>query len=117
MNKPARMLMLAGVVALLIGAFLAFAGGPPGADAALEAKCRANMTARNADAALLAQCKEAAFATAMTATDANAAARAISAANNSEIGGNALAMFLMGFGVVLLLVGFAKARKGQDRLS
>ncbi len=89
MNKPARMLMLAGVVALLIGAFLALAGGPP----------------------------EAAFATAMTATYANAAARAIRAANNSEIGGNALAMFLMGFGIVLLLVGFAKARKGQDRLS
>lgn len=111
MKNTARMLMLTGAIALLIGAILGFTGGPPEADAALAAQCRTKMTAQNADTALLAQCKEVAFATAMTATDANAAAKAISAANNSEIGGNSFAMFLMGLGVVLLVVGFLQKRK------
>jgi hypothetical protein len=47
----------------------------------------------------------------MTATDANAAARAISASNNSEIGGNALGMFLLGLGLVLTVVGALGWRK------
>lgn len=113
MKNSARMLMLIGAIALLIGAILGFAGGPREADAALAAQCRTKMAARSADAALIDQCKEVAFATAMTATDANAAAQAISAANRGEIGGNAFAMFLMGFGVVLLAVGFLQGRRRQ----
>ena len=111
MKNKARLLMLAGVIALLIGGILWLAGGPPQADAALLARCQANMAARNADASLVVQCKDVAFATAMTATDATAAAQAISAANNSEVGGNSLAMFLMGLGAVLLVAGFVQERK------
>lgn len=113
MKNTARMLMFVGTIALLIGAILGFAAGPREADAALAAQCQTKMAARNADAALMDQCKEVAFATAMTATEANAAAQAISAANRSEIGANALAMFLMGFGVVLLAIGFLQGRRRQ----
>lgn len=60
---------------------------------------------------MIAQCDETAFATAMTATDADAAARSISAANNSEIGGNAAAMFLIGLGLVLVIGGIVLQRK------
>lgn len=111
MKNKAQLLMLAGLIALLIGGMLSFTGGPPAADAALVARCQATMTARNAEAFLLAQCKDVAFATAMTATDANAAAQAISAANRQEIGGNSLSMFLMGLGAVLLVAGFLQRRK------
>lgn len=106
--------MLSGAIALLIGGILGFAGGLREADATLAAQCRTKMAAQNAETALLGQCKEVAFATAMTATDANAAAKAISAANNSEISGNSFVMFLMGLGVVLLVVGFLQGRKRQS---
>lgn len=113
MKKKALMLMLAGVIALLIGATLSLTGGPPAADAALAAQCQTKLAARTSDASLLAQCKDVAFATAMTATDATAAAQAISAANSREIGGNSFAMLLMGLGAALLVGGFLQGRKRQ----
>ena len=111
MKNKARLLMLAGLVALLIGGVLRFTGGPPAADAALVARCQRTMAARNAEASLLAQCKDAAFATAVTATDAASAAQAIGAANRQEIGSHSLSMFLMGLGAVLLVTGFLQERK------
>ena len=101
-NKPS-MVFLLGLVLLAIGGIMSLAGGPPRANAAAVAQCRERMADQGAD--MLAKCDEAAFATAMTATDGDSAARAISAANTSEIGGNALAMFLMGIGAALTIGG------------
>jgi hypothetical protein len=111
MIKGPRMLMAAGVLALLVGVVLTLAGGrPPPADAAMAAQCRARFQGQ---AEMQQRCGEAAFATAMTATDANAAAKAISAANTSEVGGNTLAMFILGLGVALLLAGVLQMRKAR----
>jgi hypothetical protein len=101
--------MIAGIVLLALGAFLSFAGGPPKADTAQTAQCRERM--RDQGAEMLARCDEAAFATAMTATDADQAAASISASNNQEIGGNALGMFLLGLGLVMTLAGLLALRK------
>jgi hypothetical protein len=111
MKKPSLLLLTLGVISLLIGGVMALRGGPPAADAQLAQACRTEMARRNADASMIQQCDEAAFATAMTATDANDAARSISAANNSEVGSNALAMFLIGVGVALLVAGILLRRK------
>jgi hypothetical protein len=105
MKKNPLLLIAIGLVCLLIGGVMKVTGGPLHADAALVAQCRQSMTARGGDADLAAKCKETTFATAMTATDANAAARTISAANQSEIGGGMVAMFLLGIGLVLLIGG------------
>ncbi|MES2183471.1 MAG: hypothetical protein V4505_02900 [Pseudomonadota bacterium] len=110
MLKNPRLLMVAGILALLIGAVLSVAGGPPKADAAMAAQCR---TRFDGQADMQKRCDEAAFATAMTATDAAAAAKAISAANTSEVGGNSLAMFIIGLGVALLLAGVLQMRKAR----
>lgn len=114
MKNKAQLLMLAGLVALVIGGVLNFTGRPPAADAALMVQCQTAMAARNAEASLLAQCKDVAFATAVTATDATSAAQAISAANSQEVGGNLLSMFLMGLGAVLLVAGFFQGRTQKD---
>lgn len=92
-----------GILLLAIGAFISFGNGPPAADPASAAACRERF--RDQGQEMLARCDEAAFATAMTATDANDAAAAISASNNQEIGGNAMGMFLIGIGLVLTLAG------------
>ena len=105
MKKNPLILIVLGLLLLGVGVGLSFTGGAPRADPALVARCQDTMKARGADAATVAQCNETAFATAMTATDAQAAARNISAANNSEIGGNALAMFLIGLGLALAIAG------------
>jgi hypothetical protein len=113
MNRNSLILIVLGVIALAAGAVMQFTGGPPKADAALVERCRAEMATRGADAAMTAKCDETAFATAMTATDADAAARSISAANGSEIGGNMISMFLIGLGLVLLLGGvIARHKRG-----
>ncbi|MES2058372.1 MAG: hypothetical protein V4564_20715 [Pseudomonadota bacterium] len=110
MKNPVLLIVL-GLVLLAAGAVLSLTGGPPKADAAIAAQCRERMRDQPDMAA---KCDEAAFATAMTATDADSAARAISAANNSEIGGNTLAMFLLGLGVVLTGAGvFARWKRGN----
>lgn len=103
MKKNPLFLFALGVVLLIAGAFLSFGASAPQADAATVAKCQERMKDQGPE--MLGRCKEATFATAMTATDANAAARAISASNNSEVGGNALGMFLLGLGLVLLVAG------------
>jgi len=105
LKKNPLILIAIGVVLLAIGGFMQFSGGPPRADPALVQACETSMTERGADAALIAQCREAAFASAMTATDAESAARAISAANRSEVGGGALSMFMLGMGLALLVGG------------
>ncbi len=103
MRKNPLVLLVVGVILLIAGALLTFGGTAPAADPATVAKCQERMKDQGAE--MLGRCKESAFATAMTATDANAAARAISASNNSEIGGNALGMFLLGLGLVLAVAG------------
>jgi len=108
-KKNPLVLLVVGVILALAGALLAFGGTAPAADAATVAKCQERMKDQGAE--MLGRCRESAFATAMTATDANAAARAISASNNSEIGGNALGMFLLGLGLVLTVVGALGWRK------
>lgn len=109
MKKNPLVLLAVGIVLLIAGAFLSFGSAPPQADAAAVAQCQERMKDQGAE--MIGRCNEAAFATAMTATDANAAARAISASNNSEIGGNAFGMFLLGLGLVLTVVGGLAWRK------
>ena len=105
MKKNPLVLIAIGFVLLVIGGAMKFTGGPPHADAALVAQCRDNVTGRGGDAELMAKCDQTAFATAMTATDASAAARAISAANRTEVGGGMISMFLIGLGLALLAGG------------
>ncbi|MGY4398454.1 hypothetical protein ACVWZA_003662 [Sphingomonas sp. UYAg733] len=59
---------------------------PAKADPAIAAQCKGRMKDQGAD--MVAKCDEATFATAMTTTDTNEAARAISASNNSAIDSN-----------------------------
>jgi type II secretory pathway component PulM len=103
MKKNPSILLALGLLILAVGAVLSFSSGPPKAGSAIAAQCRERMKGQGAE--MVAKCDEAAFATAMTATDATAAARAISAANNSEIGSNSLAMFLIGIGSVFAALG------------
>lgn len=103
------LIVVLGLVLLAAGAFLQVTSGPPKANAAQAQQCRDRMKDSGAD--MVARCDEAAFASQMTATDADSAARAISAANASEIGGNALAMLLIGIGLALLVGGIVLSRK------
>lgn len=103
MKKYPAILALFGAAILVIGLILRLSGGPPRADAASIARCEERMRDQGAD--MMARCQESAFATAMTATDANAAALAISNANRSEIGGTMLSMALIGFGLALTVFG------------
>lgn len=103
MKKNPIVLLILGVALLAVGGFLTLNGGPPNADLAIVAQCQERV--RDQGAEMLAKCQEQAFATGMTATDANDAARAISAANNAEVGGNMLGMFLLGLGLVLTIFG------------
>lgn len=116
MKKNSIILIALGALLLAIGAVMSLTGGPPAADAALAQSCEQKMTAQGADAGLVAQCKETAFATAMTATDADVAARAISAANNGEIGGGMIAMFLIGVGLALVAGGIVVGLKKKDTI-
>lgn len=109
MKKNPLVLLVVGVILVIAGAFLTFGNSAPRADADTVAKCQERMKDQGTD--MRERCNESAFATAMTATDANAAARAISASNNSEIGGNALGMFLLGLGLVLTAAGAFAWRK------
>ena len=109
MKLNPRLLKAIGIVLLAAGAFMSFGGGPPKADPAMVAQCRERMKDQGTE--MLDRCQEAAFATAMTATDANLAAATISASNNQEIGGNAIGMFLLGIGLVFTLAGALAWRK------
>lgn len=111
MRNKALILIVIGLLLLGTGIFMKIGGGAPQADAALVARCQAEMKSRGADADMSARCTDTAFATAMTATDVNAAVRSISAANNSEVGSNGLAMFLIGLGGVLAVAGGLLYRK------
>lgn len=111
MKKNPFALIILGLLLLAGGIFMQFTGGAPKADSALAQRCRDEMKGRGADASMADRCSETAFATAMTATDAAAAARGISAANNSEVGNNALAMFLIGLGLVLTIAGVVLRNK------
>ncbi len=111
MQKNPLLLTILGLVLLGVGAVMQFTGGAPRADAALVLRCQEEMKARGADASMAKQCSETAFATAVTATDAQSAAQAISAANTSEIGSNGLAMFLIGIGLVFTIGGVVLRQK------
>jgi hypothetical protein len=87
-TKPIIWFVL-GLMLLVVGGLMSLTGGPAKADAVMASQCRERMKDQGSD--MLAKCGEKAFATAMTATDANSAAQAISAANNSEVGSNSLA--------------------------
>lgn len=109
MRQNPRLLLVMGIVLLALGAFMSFAGGSPKADRAQAAQCRERLQDQGAE--MLVRCDEAAFATAMTATDANQAAASISDSNSQEVGGNALGMFLFGLGLVMTLAGLLASRK------
>jgi hypothetical protein len=109
MKKNPVILFVLGLLLLAAGGLMSLTGGPPKADPARASQCRERMKDQGPD--MLAKCDESAFATAMTATDANSAAQAISAANNSEVGSNSLAMFLLGLGAVLTVAGLVTLRK------
>jgi hypothetical protein len=109
MKRNSLLIIILGLVLLAAGAFLQVTGGPPEADPAQAQECRDRMKDNGAD--MIARCDEAAFAAQMTATDVDSAARAISAANSSEIGGNALAMGLIGLGLALLVGGVVLSRQ------
>lgn len=109
MKQNSRLLLAIGIVLLALGAFMSFAGGPPKAGPAQAVQCRERLQDQGAE--MLARCDEAAFATAMTAIDANQAAASISASNNQEISGNTLGMFLLGLGLVMTVAGLLASRK------
>ena len=109
MKKHPIILLVLGLVLLVAGGLMSLTGGPPKADAARASQCRERMKGQGSD--MVAKCDERAFATAMTATDANAAAQAISAANTSEVSLNSLSMFLLGLGSVLTVAGVLMLRK------
>lgn len=111
MNKKSLLLVVAGLLLLVVGGYLKFSGGPASPDIAVVEKCRAEMDKRGSDAAMRDKCEEAAFAHMITATDADSAARAISAANQGEVGGNMLAMFLLGLGAALTIGGVLAGRR------
>jgi hypothetical protein len=103
-KNPVAMIAI-GALIIIVGLTMMFTSGAPKADTALVLQCQTKLRAQGMDASFVKQCDETAFATAVTATDANAAAQAISAANSREIGGNSIALFIMGFGAVILAVG------------
>lgn len=114
MKRSPQLLLILGIVLLALGGYMSFARSIPPSDPVQAAACRERM--KDAGAEMLSRCSEAAFATAMTATDADQAAAAISASNNKEIGGNAIGMFMLGLGLVMTLAGIVALRK-QVRLS
>jgi len=105
LNKNPLVLIVLGAILLAVAGWMTLSIGPTAADPTLRQACEASMAERGGDAELKAQCSQVAFATAATATDAQSAAREISAANNSEIGGGAVSMFLLGLGLALLIGG------------
>ena len=109
MKKHPLILIVLGVLMALAGAVMSVTGAAPHADTKTIVACRERL--KGQDPAMLQRCDEAAFAAAMTATDADAAARAISGANNAEIGGSTIAMFLLGLGLVLTIGGIYTARR------
>lgn len=115
MKKNPIVLFVLGLILLATGGLMSLFGGPTQADAMMASQCRERMKEQSSD--LLAKCDEKAFATAMTATDANSAAQAISAANNSEVGSNSLAMFLLGLGGVVTVAGIFMLRKRPSTAS
>jgi hypothetical protein len=104
-----------GIVLVLAGLVVRWDGGPPPADPAVVAACEARLQGQAAE--MVGRCRQSAFATAMTATDANAAAAAISNANNSEVGGSMAALFLIGLGVVLMIAGALMVRHHRHAAS
>ncbi|QNA86699.1 hypothetical protein G4G27_00855 [Sphingomonas sp. So64.6b] len=115
MKKYPLLLVILGLVLLAAGAILSLTGGPPQADSAMVTQCQEQVRDRGADQepGMLEKCRDTAFAAAMTATDADSAARAISAANSREIGGNTLAMFLIGIGLAVTIGGAVAVRKSR----
>lgn len=111
MKKTPKLLVIAGVILLALGLVLKFTGGAPGVDPAARQQCEQTMTANGAGQDLINRCGEATFPIATTATDAESAARGISAANSSEIGGSTLSMFLIGLGLALATGGFLDSRR------
>jgi len=90
MKNKSQVLLFIGIIALAIGGYLYF-------QADGDAVNRKNMEI------------------ATTATTAEEAAKQISASNQSEIGGNSAAMFLLGLGGVLTLVSIiSMMKKKQD---
>lgn len=115
MKKNPKVLIAAGLAALVIGFALNAMSGPPKADAAMAEQCQTKLRAQKMDASFIKQCEQKAFALTMTATDAQSAALAISAANNEEVGGGMLAKFLIGLGLALAIGGVVlqvKEKKG-----
>lgn len=109
MKQNPRLLLLIGIVLLGLEALISLASGSPKSDPGQTMLCQERMKGQRNE--MMGRFDEATFAAAMTATDANRAAASISASNNQEIGGNALAMFLFGIGLVATLAGVLGWRK------
>ena len=107
-SKP-MIAVVIGLILLVIGGFMQFRGNTPAANPELTAACRTEIQNRGGDADLIKQCDDQAFATAMTATDAQSAARSISAANRQDVGGNMISMFMIGLGLALSVLGLIRA--------
>jgi len=112
--KKGLWLSLLGIVLLLTGLVLELHGGPSKADGQLVQACQNEMKRREAGPDMIARCSDTAFATMTTATNAESAARSISAANNQEVGSNMTAMFLIGFGITLTFAGILFYRRTID---
>ncbi len=111
--KTPMIMLVAGLLSLAAGVWMQLSAGAPAAEPALTQQCQTVMKARGADTAMIAQCGEKAFATTVTATDAQDAARSISAANNSEVGSYALSMLLIGLGAALSIFGGVLMRRSR----
>ena len=111
MKRVPVIIALLGLMLLVAGLALRLNGGPPPADPSIIAACEARVQSQGAE--MVARCQQSAFATTMTATDANAAAAAISSGNKAEVGGDAFALFVVGLGVALMIAGALLA--GQQR--
>jgi hypothetical protein len=115
MNRPALGLIVVGMLIFCLGAVLSgLDGGPPKAGPAQTQQCQDKLRAQGADAGLIGQCGQAAFAAEQTATDAQSAAKAISAANNHEVGASLLSKLLCGLGLALAIGGLVILRRQRD---
>lgn len=113
MEKKTVVMVIVGIICLLSGVFLQFSGFGGGVSAEDKQACETAVQAKNwgeQKAEFLARCdSDVGFVAMMKAQQAGSgaqeAAQSIAAANQSEIGGGMLSMFLMGLGAVLTFGG------------
>lgn len=119
-SRSNSVLLLAGAVALAAGLYLNFMTGA--VSSADQLRCETNVktvynNSQEALTTLLPKCSEPGMVAMMDAqannSSAAAAAQAISSANSSDIGSNALSFGLIGIGIGLLIGGLARALRSR----